>query len=193
MNEPAKSRSGGPEDLDVEQMLPGVYEELRALAQRAFRASPGNVTLQPTALIHEVYLRMAGRKARWRSRTHFFSIAGRAMRQVLQNHFRDQHAQKRGGGRWQRVTLTGRELSHGLRAVELSDLQDALGTVERLDPSLAQIVELRFFAGLTVEEIAEHLGVSTSKVEKDWRLARALLRAELGPSAPGSSTELDSI
>lgn len=167
----------------AEDLLPIVYEELRGMAHHYLKRERSNHTLQPTALVHEAYLRMVdGTKVNWQGRTHFFAVGAQVMRRVLIDYARERGAAKRGGD-LQRVTFTdatpaGRELN----LEELLTLDTALQKLAKLDPRQAKIVELRFFAGLTVEEIAGQIGVSKRTVEGDWTHARAWLSRELSES-----------
>jgi RNA polymerase sigma factor (TIGR02999 family) len=171
------------------RLMPLVYGELRALAGRFFAAQPVGHTLQPTALVHEAYLRLVGKtQVAWSGRAHFFAVAAKAMRQILVNHAEARNARKRGGGR-DRVSLSEvLESTPGAppavsppgREVDLHALHDALRRLEELDERQARIVELRYFGGMTVTEAAHVLNVSTSTVEKDWRMARLWLLRELG-------------
>src|SRR3954467_6078667 len=160
---------------DAERLLPLVYGELRVIAARQMqRERPGHM-LQPTALVHEAYLRLVdGQPLRWESRAHFFRIAARAMRQVLIDFSRRQRADKR-GGEWQRVTLDP-DLATVSGDWELLDLHEALSRLGELDPALERLVELRFFPGLTLDEAAAALSVSRRKAANDWRAALAWLR-----------------
>jgi RNA polymerase sigma factor (TIGR02999 family) len=163
------------------RLLPLVYEELRALAASFFARRQSGHTLQPTALVHEAYLRLAGNKTvEWESRAHFMAVAARAMRQILINHARDKGAAKRGGD-LRRVTLDDAVSPPigGNRDVDLVALDVALDKLEDLSERQARIVELRFFGGLTITEAAHVLGVGTTTVEDDWRLAKAWLAHEL--------------
>jgi len=165
----------------AEQLLPLVYGELRALAASFFaRQLPGH-TLQPTALVHEAYFRLArNENAGWESRAHFMAVAARAMRQILINHARDKGAAKRGGGA-QRVTLDEAVTPNpgGVGDFDLLAIDLAIEKLADLSERQAQIVELRFFSGLTINESAHILGVGTTTVEDDWRLAKAWLAREL--------------
>ena len=163
----------------AEELLEIVYDELRKLARRQLRGERAGHTLQPTALVHEAYLRLArGREARWESRAHFFGAAARAMRQILVDHARRRRAGKRGGGA-ERVTLDTSVPGEDGVAADVLDLHEALERLALNDPDLARLVELRFFAGLTLDETAETLGVSRRKVAKDWSVARLWLQREL--------------
>lgn len=164
----------------AEALLPLLYRELRAMAGSYFqRQTPGH-TLQPTALVHEVFLKLArGQDADWQSRAHFLAVAARAMRQILANHAEKKRAAKRGGGR-PRVTLSGLATPpHAERLVDLIDLDDALAALAEVSPRQARIVEMRFLAGIGEEEIAHVLEVSTRTVQREWRMARAFLKCEL--------------
>jgi RNA polymerase sigma factor (TIGR02999 family) len=156
-----------------------VYQELRALAQQALAREPASSILQPTALVHEVYLRMREQRVeRWLGRTHFMAVAARAMRRVLLDYARERHAQKRGGG-WRRVALEP-AASAGPSDVDLQAVSEALDRLDRLNARHCRVVEMRFLAGLSVEETAEVLGISPRTVKMDWRTARAWLLQELG-------------
>ncbi len=160
------------------QLYPRVYTELRSIAARCFRGSGLAPTLQPTALVHEAYLHLVDQtQAGWRSRLHFFAVAAMAMRQILVQHVRRRSAQKRGSD-WRRVTLSAAVIEDR-KDVVLLDLDDALTALEKLHERQARVVELRFFAELSVEEVAEVLGVSERTVTLDWQMARAFLRSRL--------------
>lgn len=179
-------REVDPEQPDaVDRLLPYVYDELRGLADRQLRGERRGHTLTPTALVHEVYIRLVGgTDVPWESRAHFFGVAARAMRQVLVSHARRRGAAKRGGG-WERVTLgtgatpVGDQLES--RDFELVDLSQALDKLAELDERAARVVELRFFGGLTLEETALVLGVSRRTAADDWAVARTWLARELIP------------
>jgi RNA polymerase sigma factor (TIGR02999 family) len=158
-----------------EALLPLVYAELHAMAHR--RLSPGgrDVTLDTTALVHEAYVRLFDRtQLEWNDRRHFFSVAAIAMRQIIVDHARRRGAAKR-GGELRRVDLDASNLAIEQQADEIVALNDALSRLSRLDERLGRIVELRFFGGLSVEEVAEVMGLSERTVKRDWRKARALL------------------
>jgi RNA polymerase sigma factor (TIGR02999 family) len=173
----------GGDDGSLERLLPVVYADLRAVAEREMRREAAGHTLQPTALVHEAYLRLAGAAANAGDRTHFLAIAARAMRQVLVDHARRRDAAKRGGGA-PPVTLTDAVGAGPLDLDELLALDRALDT---LDPRKRQVVECRFFAGMEESEIATALGLSERTVRRDWAKARAWLYREL---YPGSGTDL---
>jgi RNA polymerase sigma factor (TIGR02999 family) len=163
-----------------ERLVELVYGELRRLAERQLRGERGG-TLQPTALVHEAWLKLAGAED-FADRRHFFAVASRAMRSVLVDHVRARRAQKRGGD--ERPTALDETVAF-LEAGEtdLLDLNVALEELERDDPELARLVELRFFGGLSHEEIAAAEGASLSTIERRWRLARARLAQRLGGGA----------
>lgn len=168
----------------ADQLLPLVYDELRALAGSFFRGQRRDHTLQPTALVHEAYARMVkptgevSGEAHWTGRAHFFAVAAKAMRQVLANHARDRRAAKRGGD-WRRVTLSDQLTPSTKKDIDLLALDEALERLTALDQRQGRIVELRFFAEMTVEEIAHVMEISVSTVEREWRMARAWLSAQL--------------
>ena len=162
-------------------LLPIVYEELRALAGSYFRHQPADHTLQPTALVHEAFLRLINHEgARWKDRAHFLAVAATAMRQILISHARRRGAVKRGGGR-ARVPLDVGGGPAILPDEDLIALDDALERLREQDERKSRVVELRFFGGMTVEEIAHVCDVSKTTAENDWRLARAWLAEQLDP------------
>lgn len=158
----------------LEQLVPVVYDELRRIARAHLRAER-NPSLQPTALVHELYLRLVDRGSMTiQNRTHFFAIAARLMRQILVDHARRRLADKRGGG----VTIIGvEELMEPARApgVDVLVIDEALDQLTFVDARLCRVVELRFFGGLSIDETAEALEVSTATVERDWAMAKAWL------------------
>lgn len=155
-----------------------VYAELKRLA-RSVRAGRAGETLSTTALVHEAYLKLAvSTRIDWQGRVHFLGVAARAMRQVLADAARHRSRDKRGGGSWA-VTLEEGDLAAPMRPAELLALDEALGRLTAMDERQAQVVEFRFFAGLTTEETAAVLGVSVPTVHRDWRAARAWLRREM--------------
>jgi RNA polymerase sigma factor (TIGR02999 family) len=168
------------------QLLPLIYDELRRLAaQKLAQEKPGQ-TLQATALVHEAYLRLvssgdapAPGEQRWDGRGHFFAAAAEAMRRILIDRARHKNSRKAGGGR-RRVDLNEIELTLDEPDLELLALDDALRELERKDPRKAEVVKLRFFAGLTTAQAAAALGVSTSTAENDWAYARSWLRLRMG-------------
>lgn len=163
----------------VDAVLPAVYEELRALAASYLRRERPNHTLQPTALVNEIYIRLAGQSGiNWEDRVHFMALAARAMRNALVNHALARAAEKRGGGS-QPVMLDGSFTPARRAAIDPLILDEALTDLAARDARKAQVVEMRFYAGMTVEEIAHVLGVSMSTVEADWRMAKAYLSGKL--------------
>jgi len=176
-------RRGDPSDPGrTDELLELVYEDLRALATRYMRREHGPRTLQPTALVHEAYMRLAGtRPPDWEGRSHFFRVAGRAMRQVLVDEARRRGAVKRGGDA-RRVTLDTQLLDDSSHERDFLDLHDSLERLGRMDPHLENLVELRVFSGLTLDETASTLGVSRRKVAKDWAAARLWLHRDLAGS-----------
>ena len=163
----------------LDSLLPVVYQELRRLAAAYIRNEKPGQTLQPTALVHEAYLRlMKDRPERWQNRAHFCAIAAHSMRQILIERARARNAQKRWGDK-ARVTLDEALVHGGEPSVDLLALDSALERLAALDPEQARIVELRFFGGLTVEETAEQLDVSPATVKRHWTIARAWLAREL--------------
>ncbi|MCA9254794.1 MAG: sigma-70 family RNA polymerase sigma factor [Phycisphaerales bacterium] len=163
----------------VDQILPLVYDELRDLARAFMRHQPAGHTLQPTALVHEACAKMLGPNAGVpENRVHFFAIAARAMRQVLANHARDKRAAKRSPDGHQ-LTCSDIETPSGGGRVDMVDLDEALTELSKLDERQYRLVELRFFAGMTIEEAAQAMNVSQSTIEREWRMARAWLGARL--------------
>jgi RNA polymerase sigma-70 factor, ECF subfamily len=171
----------------LDRLLPAVYQELHRQAERYMRAqSPGH-TLQTTALVHEAYLRLVSREgAEWNGRAHFFGVAAKAMRSILVDHARARGRAKRGGGAAP-ITLTEIEDSGGGgRGLDVLELDDALARLSELDPRKGSLVELRYFAGLGIEEAAATIGISPATAKREWRLARAWLQRELsGGMEPG--------
>jgi RNA polymerase sigma factor (TIGR02999 family) len=172
-----KWRAGDADALS--RLLPVVYQELRRVAGSYLRRERSDHTLQSTALVHEAYLRLAGPNApEWRNRAHFFGVAANLMRQILVEHARARHAEKRGG---HAVKLSLDEASDVPMAVDVDvlALDEAMQQLAQMDARQAQIVELRFFGGLSVEGSAEVLGISPATVKRDWTSARAWLYREM--------------
>lgn len=167
------------DDGAADRLLPIIYSELLAIAQRLFAQRHAGETIQPTILVHDVFMKLAQKTdMEWESRAHFFAVAAKAMRDLLVDHARRHHAAKRGGG-WNRVTLSGVSgTTSEDQLVDVLDLEDVLKRLGEVDERQERIVELRFFAGLSVEEVARVLGVSERTVMYDWRMARAWLRAQ---------------
>ena len=169
----------------AEQLLPLVYDELRRLAiQRLAQEKPGQ-TLQATALVHEAYARLVGsgeeaaaREQRWDSRGHFFAAAAEAMRRILIDRAREKRSAKRGGGR-QKLDIDAVDVATRATPDQLLAIDEALAKLARADPAAARLVELRYFAGLTVEEAGKALGMSTATAYRHWKYARAWLHTEL--------------
>jgi len=167
-----------PADV-AKRLLPLVYDELRALAERYLHSERRGHTLQPTALVHEAFMRLVDEsRVDWKGRTHFYAVGAEAMRRILIDHARARGRGKRGGG-WHRVLLEEAESPQNSHGVDLVALNDVLETLRDLDEQQARIVELRFFGGLTVQDVAHVLGVSKRKVEGDWTHAKAWLRSAL--------------
>lgn len=172
-----QAQAGKREGLD--DFLPLVYDELKRIAAYKLAAERANHTLQPTALVHEAYLRLIDQHSvNWQNRAHFFAIASEMMRRILVNHAESHNAKKRGEGKTL-VSLDEAENQAADAAVDLIFLDSALNELAEFDPGAARIVELKFFGGLTNEEAAEVLGVSESTVKREWRTARAWLTARL--------------
>jgi RNA polymerase sigma factor (TIGR02999 family) len=161
-----------------------LYGEMRAMASGMFRSQKASHTLQPTALVHEAYLKMirpGSDPGRWQDRTHFCRVAAKAMRQILVNHARDKAALKRGGGQAaQRLTIIDGLVPEFGNELEVLAVHEALEELAKLDERQSRIAELRFFAGLTTAEAAEALGVSPRTVELDWTMAKQFLADRLG-------------
>jgi RNA polymerase sigma factor (TIGR02999 family) len=171
---------GNGDKAALDEMLPLVYQELRRIAVNRLRQERPNHTLQPTALVNEAYLRLIDQTSvNWQNRAQFFGLAAEMMRRILVNHAHNRQAAKRGGGALQ-VSLEVAVNSFEQKDVNLVALDEALKNLASIDPRKSQIVELKFFGGLTVEEIAEVLQVSSDTIERDWKLARAWLRLEIG-------------
>ena len=162
----------------IDALMPQVYAELRRVAAAYLRRERPGQTLQPTALVNEAYVRLAGQHPRFENRAHFCAIAANAMRQILIERARARGARKRGGGA-ARITLDERLAAAPEAPVDLEALDEALTRLAALDAEQARIVELRFFGGLTVEETADALGVSPATVKRHWTVARAWLAREL--------------
>jgi len=164
----------------LNQLLPLVYEELRGIATRQLRSERAGHTLQPTALVHEVYLRLVDqRNVDWESRAHFFGVAAQVMRRILVDHARRQSASKRGDG-LPCVPIDEAKDATAPDVIPVLALDHALGRLAGIDEELARIVELRAFGGMTIEEAACVLKVSPSTAKREWRTAKAWLTRELG-------------
>jgi RNA polymerase sigma factor (TIGR02999 family) len=165
---------------ELDELMPLVYDELRRLAQQYLSGERGGHTLQTTALVHEAYLRLVDQKSvNWQNRAQFFGIAAQMMRRILINHARERNAQKRQGY----ATKISLDDAVGLfekRELDLVALDEALNELATLDPQQTQIVELRFFGGLTIEEVAEVAGISPATTKREWDSAKLWLRRRLG-------------
>jgi len=178
---------GAGDQAALEKLIPLVFHELRRLAKRHLGRERRGHTLQTTALVNEVYLRLVdARGVRWQDRAHFFAIASRLMRRILVDHARARNFAKRGGAA-RRVSLGEAALCADERSPDLIALDEALRALAAVDPRKSRVVELRFFGGMSVEETAEVLGISADTVMRDWRLAKSwLLRQIRGEARDGS-------
>jgi RNA polymerase sigma-70 factor, ECF subfamily len=160
------------------KLMPLVYDELRRLAGRYFRHERHGHTLQPTALVHEAYIRMVDQtRVQWEGRTQFFAVGAVVMRRVLVDYARTRQRKRRGGGR-PKLELDSKLSPADMSEYEVLEIHEAIEKLSALDEREAKVVELRFFAGLSVEEVAEAIGVSKRTVEGDWKHAKAWLRAQ---------------
>ena len=172
------SIKGGSHDA-LGQVLPLVYDELHALAERALRGERQDHTLQPTALINEAYLRLADQSGgKWQSRSHFIAIAATMMRRILVDHARAHTAQKRGGAQT-RIELNEALAAEDEKSIDLEALDQALAELSRLDERQGRIVEMRYFGGLSVEETAGLLDISPATVKREWNSAKAWMRRRM--------------
>jgi RNA polymerase sigma factor (TIGR02999 family) len=171
-----EAREGGG---DRDALLAAVYDRLRSLAEESLRRERPGHTLQPTALVHEAYLKLVDQnRVEWRGRTHFHAVAAEAMRRILVDHARARNRKKRGGG-CRRVTLYDAFALTRDRGLDMIDLHDALERMRAIAGRAADVVEQRIFGGLEVDEVARMLDVTTRTVERDWKWAQAWLRREL--------------
>jgi RNA polymerase sigma-70 factor, ECF subfamily len=162
------------------RLIPLVYSELRRIASRYLRREFPSHSFQPTALVHEAYLRLSEvREIDWEGRSHFFAVSATLMRRILVDHARAKRAMKRGGNDWVEVSLNDAVLPSLTRSPEILALDDALTRLAALDERQAKIVEMRFFAGMSEEEIGDTLGISARTVKRGWRIAKAWLFKEL--------------
>lgn len=178
------TRAGSGDEQAVAQLLPLVYEELRRLARSYLGSERSGHTLQATALVHEAYVRLIGSDQVWTGRAHFMAVAAVAMRRVLVDHARRRKADKRGGDA-ARLELNDADAAEYRRDIKVLELDDLLEKLARLDPRRARVVELKFFAGMTNEQIAEVMGIARSTAAEDWAVARAWLAAEMSPADAG--------
>ncbi len=163
--------------------MPLIYNELHQAAVRAMRREASGHTLQPTALVNEVYLRLADQShAKWENRAQFFGVAAQVMRRVLVDHARARMSEKRGGGE-RTITLDDvHDVPEQSNGIDVIELHEALDKLAALDPKQARVVELRYFGGLTIDETADTLGISPATVKREWTFARAWLWRELQPA-----------
>ncbi len=175
-------RLGDGDPAVNEELLPLVYDELRGIANKLFAGQPKGHTLQPTALVHEAWLKLADGAGAWETRGHFLAVAARAMRQVLMDSARARRADKRGQG-MQRITFIDQAVTEDA-GYDLVDVDDALRDLAKANERYAKVVELRWFGGLTVDEVATLLGLTSRTVHLDWRAARAWLRQALEGREP---------
>ena len=164
----------------LDDLMPIVYADLRRVAAGYMRREAPGHALQPTALVHEAYVRLIDQKqVKWRNRAHFFGVAAGMMRRILVDNARRRRAGKRGGD-WERVTLAGDEVAQDSHhEIDVLALHEALERLAAFDPQQERIVELRYFGGLTIDETAEVLGISAATVVREWTIAKAWLRADL--------------
>jgi RNA polymerase sigma factor (TIGR02999 family) len=168
----------------LDKLMPLVYDELRRQASRYLRKERANHTLQTTDLIHEAYLKMVDQKnVSWQNRSHFFAISAKCLRQILIDYARKRHREKR-GGQVEIVPIDEVQIMSAEKSLELIALHEVLKNLENQDRQKSRIVEMRYFGGLTMEEIAEVLGVSKRTVERDWQMAKAWLYKEMKKSSP---------
>jgi RNA polymerase sigma-70 factor (ECF subfamily) len=181
----------GNNDAAMEKLLPLVYDELRRLASAYFRRERSDHTLQPTALVHEAYIKLVDQRViHWGGRGHFLGVAATLMRRILLDYARSHDAAKRGGMR-QKVELDDAMALTSQRAVDMIGLDSALTRLAAIDPEQARIVEMRFFGGLSVEETAEVLNISTASVKRYWNSAKAWLYREIEKGNAGDSRTLE--
>lgn len=178
-------RQWGSGDLAArDRLMPVVHAELVRLARAYMRRERDEHTLEPTALVHEAYLRLVDQQVRWVNRGHFFALAAQAMRRVLVDHARAHAAAKRGGDA-ERVTLSGLAARESPAVVDVLWLNDALDRLAALDARQARVVELRYFAGMEIDEVADALGISPATVKREWATARVWLAHALRTGAAG--------
>lgn len=174
---------GGNREQAAAQLMPLVYEELRGLARKYFRHERAGHTLQPTALVHEAFLRLVDQtRVDWQGRTHFYAVCAKVMRRVLLDYARGRQRARHGGG-LRRLDLDSDALPAEFDQAEILTLHEAVEELARLDPRQAHIVELRFFGGLNVEEVAHVTGISKRTAEDEWTHAKAWLRTKLADEA----------
>lgn len=166
----------------LDNLMPIVYDELHRMAKRFMKRQDGGHTMQTTELIHEAYLKLSGNEEKnWKNRSHFFGVAAQAMRHILVDHARSKKSQRRGGDK-QRITLAENQFVSNERADEIVALDDALTRLAALDERKSRVVEMKFFAGLNFEEIAEVLQMSIITIKRDWSFAKNWLSKEISRS-----------
>ncbi|MEO1527400.1 MAG: sigma-70 family RNA polymerase sigma factor [Planctomycetota bacterium] len=176
----------------AERLMPRVYEELKRIAEGAMRRERKDHTLQPTALVNEAFLRLVdATRIEWQGRAHFFAVAAKMMRRILVSHARGRSAQKRGGDGNRIPIHNEMAVVHSTTDVDVLELDALLDQLAELNERHARVIELRFFAGLTIEEVAESLGISDWTVKNDWRVARAWLLRQLDGQTSGPAAELE--
>lgn len=181
--------SGGRADLDA--LMAALYTDMRRLAAAHMRSERSDHTLSPTALLHEAYVRLIDQRSTdWRSRLHFFALASRIIRRILIDHARARDADKRGGDRTM-LRIDDRDIQAPSRDVDLVALDEALKELAEIDEQQARIVELRYFGGCTVEEVAEFLGVGKRTVDRDWQAAKAFLLVRLSEDSGAGGPDGD--
>jgi RNA polymerase sigma-70 factor (ECF subfamily) len=177
----AEMKRGNREALP--KLIPLVYHELKRLAAHFLHAEREGHTLQPTALVHEAYLRLAGQTAPWHNRAQFMGVAAQLMRRILVDYARQRVAAKRGGGQIP-AEIEACEIAGGAgQSEEMLAVDEALAGLAKLDPQQAQVVEMRYFCGMTVEETAEALAIAPRTVKREWAMAKAWLRVEISSRA----------
>lgn len=182
-------QSENDEQLLAEQLLPLVYDELRKLAAARMAKEAAGQTLQPTALVHEAWLRLTNQEGRtWKNQLHFYRAASLAMRSILIDHARQKSTLKRAGG-WQRLNIEDLDLSHSLPDDRLILIEESLQLLEKVDPESAEIIMLKFFTGLTNKQAAEILGISLATVERRWAFAKVCLFQLIQDSVDPSTSE----
>jgi RNA polymerase sigma factor (TIGR02999 family) len=173
-------RASSGDEVATRDLFPLVYDELRRLATQHLAQERRNHTLQPTALVNEAYLRLVGPgDVSWQNRAHFFGAAAQAIRRILMDHARTRNRQKRGGGQVRVLSLDGIDVASEESDSELLALDEALTKLAAADPVKAKVVEMRYFAGLSIEETARAMGISTATVSRHWEFARTWLHREL--------------
>jgi RNA polymerase sigma-70 factor, ECF subfamily len=170
---------GSGDERALKELMPLVYDELRRMAKGYLRRQPAGHTFQTTELLHETYLKLAGNNQQnWQNRAHFFGVAAKAMRHILVDHARSKHAGKRGGWR-ERISLADDVADASVQSGQVLALDEALSALAELDQRKSDVVELKYFGGLTNEETADVLKISVETVKRDWRFARTWLLREL--------------